>query len=138
MPTLNQLIRNPRVPKREQKLSALVFKSNKSGKVIFCPQKGGTCKKVGILKPKKPNSANRAWARIRLKNGEEITVHIPGEKHGIAEYSYVLVKGGGAQDVPGSSYDVVRGYKEGNAEGVKERKQGRSLYGTKKPKNDSK
>jgi small subunit ribosomal protein S12 len=88
---------------------------------------------LGVTKPKKPNSANRAYARIILKNKKEITVYIPGEKHNLQEYSAVLVSGGGAQDLPGVKYHVIRGY--GGAEGVKDRKQGRSLYGTKKVKN---
>ena len=124
MSTLNQLVRNPRVPKR-----------TKSKSSFDSPQKAGSCKRVGISKPKKPNSANRAYARITLKNGKEITAHIPGEKHNLGEYSYVLVARSGAQDVPGSGYHVIRGW--GDAEGVKGRKQGRSLYGAKKP-DDSK
>ncbi|CAG8824082.1 9772_t:CDS:10, partial [Gigaspora margarita] len=97
------------------------------------PQKSGICKKIGVNKPRKPNSANRAYARVILKNKKEITVYIPGEKHNLQEFSSVLISGGGAQDLPGVKYHVVRGY--GDTEGVKERKQGRSLYGAKKTKN---
>ena len=84
------------------------------------------------MKPKKPNSANRATARVVLKNKKEITVYIPGEKHNLQEYSSVLISGGGAQDLPGVKYHVIRGH--GDTEGVKDRKQGRSLYGAKKAK----
>jgi small subunit ribosomal protein S12 len=94
------------------------------------------CKKVGVLNPKKPNSANRAFARIILKNKKEITVSIPGEKHNLREYSYVLIGGGGAKDLPGVKYHVIRG--KGDAEGVSNRKQGRSLYGTKSDKKKAK
>ncbi|CAJ0908505.1 13439_t:CDS:2 [Entrophospora sp. SA101] len=97
------------------------------------PQKSGICKKIGVNKPRKPNSANRAYARVILKNKKEITVYIPGEKHNLQEYSSVLISGGGAQDLPGVKYHVIRGC--GDTEGVKERKQGRSLYGAKKAKN---
>ncbi|CAG8708434.1 1704_t:CDS:2, partial [Cetraspora pellucida] len=94
-------------------------------------QEGGLGKER-VLKPMKPNSANRPFARVRLKNKKVITVYIPGEKHNLQEYSSVLVCGGGAQDLPGVQYHIVRGC--GDAEGVKERKQGRSLYGAKKAK----
>jgi small subunit ribosomal protein S12 len=87
------------------------------------------CKKVGVLNPMKPNSANRAYARVILKNKKEVTVSIPGEKHNLREYSSVLICGGGAKDLPGVKYHVIRG--KGDSEGVKNRKQGRSLYGTK-------
>ena len=144
MTTINQLKRNPRTSKqRKSKLLALKFNSSNNGKKkrIYLsnnPQKLGICKKVGILNPMKPNSANRAYARVVLKNGKEITVYIPGEKHNLQEYSSVLIGGGGAQDLPGVKYSVIRGCEKGDAEGVKERRQGRSLYGTKKPKSDSK
>ncbi|CAI2193820.1 12361_t:CDS:2 [Funneliformis geosporum] len=82
----------------------------------------------------KPNSANRAYARVSLVNGKEITVYIPGVKHNLNEFSSVLISGRGAKDLPGVKYRVIRGYKHGDAEGVKERKQGRSLYGAKKAK----
>lgn len=86
----------------------------------------------------KPNSANRAYARVALNNKKEITIYIPGEKHNLNEYSSVLVNGGGAQDLPGVKYSAIRGYGKADLEGVKERKQGCSLYGTKKPKSSSK
>lgn len=130
MSTINQLINHPRVPKRK-KIKSKVLGGN--------PQMKGTCKKIGVTKPKKPNSANRAYARVLIttKSGgvrkkREITVYIPGEKHNLQENNTVLISGGGAQDLPGVKYHVVRGY--GDTEGVKERKQGRSLYGTKKIK----
>lgn len=82
------------------------------------------------IKPKKPNSALRSYARVILKNKKEVGVYIPGEGHNLQEYSSVLISGGGAQDLPGVKYHVIRGY--GDSEGVKNRKQGRSLYGTKK------
>src|SRR6185503_3811502 len=100
------------------------------------PQKSGICKKIGVNKPRKPNSANRAYARVILKNKKEITVYIPGEKHNLQEYSSVLISGGGAQDLPGVKYHVICGC--GDTEGVKDRKQGRSLYGTKKAKSSGK
>jgi small subunit ribosomal protein S12 len=136
MPTINQLVRNPRTPKlKKPRLLALKsnFSDNGKKKKYFLsnnPQKSGICKKVGVLKPMKPNSANRAYARVILKNKKEITVYIPGEKHNLQEYSSVLISGGGAQDLPGVKYHVVRGCAD--TEGVKERKQGRSLYGNKK------
>src|ERR1043166_1622225 len=140
MSTINQLVRNPRVPKKKKtKLLALKLNFSNNGKkkkyyLSNNPQKLRTCKKVGILNPMKPNSANRAYARVKLVNGKEITIYIPGEKHNLQEYSSVLVSGTGAQDLPGVKYHVIRGYHRADAEGVKERKQGRSLYGTKKPK----
>ncbi|CAJ0849645.1 21881_t:CDS:2 [Entrophospora sp. SA101] len=130
MPTINQLVKNPRVPKpKKTKLLALKANWNSRKKKYSAannPQKSGICKKIGVIKPRKPNSANRAYARIVLKNKKEITVYIPGEKHNLQEYSSVLISGGGAQDLPGVKYSVIRG--RGDAEGVKDRKQGRSLY----------
>ena len=136
MVTLNQLVRNPRVPKKKKtKLLALKFNWNSLKKrytLANNPQKSGICKRVGVNKPKKPNSANRAYTRTMLKNKKEITVYIPGERHNLQEYSSVLISGRGAKDLPGVKYHVIRGY--GDTEGVKERKQGRSLYGAKKVK----
>lgn len=133
MPTINQLVKKTRAPKKTKLgLLALKFSYNSRKKkysLSNSPQKSGICKKVGVLKPMKPNSANRAYARVILKNKKEITVYIPGEKHNLQEYSSVLISGGGAQDLPGVKYSVIRG--RGDAEGVKDRKQGRSLYGTK-------
>jgi len=142
MPTINQLVKNPRTPKqRKTKLLALKYNFTDNGKkkryyLSNNPQKSGICKKVGVLKPMKPNSANRAYARVILKNKKEITVYIPGEKHNLQEYSSVLISGSGAQDLPGVKYHIVRGHAD--TEGVKDRKQGRSLYGTKKAKSNSK
>src|SRR5947207_2327516 len=143
MPTINQLVRNPRIPKpKKSSLLALKFnfRDNSKKKKYYLsnnPQKSGICKKVGVLKPMKPNSANRAYARVVLSNKKEITVYIPGEKHNFQEYSQVLISGRGAKDLPGVQYRVIRGYSRGDdKEGVKGRKQGRSLYGTKKPKSE--
>ena len=142
MPTLNQLVRSPRIPKlRKKKLLALKYNWDPQKKRFTpsnSPQKRGTCRRVGVEKPKKPNSANRAYARVVLSNKKEITVYIPGEKHNLREYSSVLVSGRGARDLPGVKYRVVRGWRKGDAEGVKERKQGRSLYGNKRGKQDKK
>ncbi|CAG8684967.1 5335_t:CDS:1 [Racocetra fulgida] len=121
MPTTNQLINNPRIPKKHKK-SHWSF-----------PQKSGICKKVGKMKPKKPNSALRSYARVITylkKKRKEVTVYIPGEGHNLQEYSRVLFCGGGPKDLVGVKYHVIRGYSD--CEGVKNRKQGRSLYGTKK------
>jgi small subunit ribosomal protein S12 len=136
MATLNQLVKNPRVSK-QKKSRLLALKANWNSRrrkysLSDNPQKSGICKKVFVMKPKKPNSANRATARVVLKNKKEITVYIPGEKHNLQEYSSVLISGGGAQDLPGVKYHVIRGH--GDTEGVKDRKQGRSLYGAKKTK----
>ncbi|CAG8630641.1 2746_t:CDS:2 [Ambispora gerdemannii] len=136
MPTINQLVNKPRTSKAK-KTKELALKINwnsqsKSYSFANSPQKSGICKKVGVLNPRKPNSANRAFARVVLKNKKEVAVYIPGEKHNLQEYSSVLISGGGAQDLPGVKYHVIRGH--GDAEGVKERKQGRSLYGVKKKK----
>ena len=127
MPTINQLSRNPRVPK-SKKTELLALKTNwnslkREYSPCNSPQKRGICKKVWTNKPKKPNSANRSCVRIKLNNGKEITVYIPGEKHNLTEYSSVLISGRGAKDLPGVKYRVVRGYKSGDAEGVKERKE---------------
>ncbi|MEG7978620.1 MAG: 30S ribosomal protein S12 [Mollicutes bacterium UO1] len=136
MPTINQLVKHPRVAKkRKTKKLALKMSWNSQHKTysfLDSPQKSGICKKVGVLKPRKPNSANRAYARVVLKNKKEITVYIPGEKNNLQEYSSVLISGGGAKDLSGVKYHVIRGC--GDTEGVKDRKQGRSLYGTKRAK----
>jgi small subunit ribosomal protein S12 len=96
------------------------------------PQKRGVCLKVTTMTPKKPNSALRKIARVRLTNGEEITAYIGGEGHNLQEHSVVLVRGGRVKDLPGVRYHIVRGVLD--TEGVRDRKQGRSLYGAKKPK----
>jgi small subunit ribosomal protein S12 len=97
-----------------------------------CPQKRGVCTQVKIQTPKKPNSALRKIARVKLSNSKEVTVYIPGEKHNLQEHSIVLVRGGRVRDLPGVRYHVIRGALD--AAGVEDRKQGRSLYGTKRPK----
>jgi len=140
MPTINQLVKNPRVAKI-RKTRKLALKSSwnslhKTYSFLDSPQKSGICKKVGVLKPRKPNSANRAYARVVLKNKKEITVYIPGEKHNLQEYSSVLISGGGAKDLSGVKYHVIRGHAD--TEGVKDRKQGRSLYGAKRAKESKK
>uniref|UniRef100_UPI0030DF6D42 ribosomal protein S12 n=1 Tax=Acer pseudoplatanus TaxID=4026 RepID=UPI0030DF6D42 len=123
MPTIKQLIRNPRQPIRN------VTKSPALG---GCPQRRGTCTRVYTITPKKPNSALRKVARVRLTSGFEITAYIPGIGHNSQEHSVVLVRGGRVKDLPGVRYHIVRGTLD--AVGVKDRQQGRSRYGVKKPK----
>nr|YP_010379499.1 ribosomal protein S12 [Astragalus gypsodes]AJE72764.1 ribosomal protein S12 [Astragalus crassicarpus]UCS40607.1 ribosomal protein S12 [Astragalus gypsodes] len=123
MPTINQLIRNTRKPIRNVK---------KSPALRGCPQRRGTCTRVYTITPKKPNSALRKVARVRLTSGFEITAYIPGIGHKLQEHSVVLVRGGRVKDLPGVRYHIVRGTLD--AVGVKDRKQGRSKYGAKKPK----
>ena len=123
MPTINQLVRNPRVtPKAKSKVKDL----------DACPQRRGVCLQVKTVTPKKPNSALRKVARVRLSNGKEITAYIGGEGHNLQEHSIVLVRGGRVRDLPGVRYHVVRGALD--CIGVENRKQGRSKYGVKKPK----
>nr|AGS43997.1 ribosomal protein S12 [Vicia faba]QJQ79485.1 ribosomal protein S12 [Vicia faba] len=122
MPTINQLIRNTRQPIRTV---------TKSPALRGCPQRRGTCIKVYIT-PKKPNSALRKVARVRLTSGFEITAYIPGIGHNLQIHSVVLVRGGRVKDLPGVRYHIVRGTLDAAA--VKDRRQGRSKYGTKKPK----
>ena len=121
MPTMNQLIRRNRRPPR---------KFSKSPVLEKCPQKRGVCLQVKTMTPKKPNSALRKIARVRLSNGKEVTVYIPGEGHNLQEHSIVLVRGGRVRDLPGVRYHIVRGALD--ALGVEGRKQARSLYGAKK------
>ena len=121
MPTVNQLIRKGRRRVR--------WKS-KSPVLDQCPQKRGVCLQVKTMTPKKPNSALRKIARVRLSNGKEVTVYIPGEGHNLQEHSIVLVRGGRVRDLPGVRYHVVRGALD--TLGVEGRKQSRSLYGAKK------
>nr|QKY63555.1 30S ribosomal protein S12 [Acer sterculiaceum subsp. sterculiaceum]QKY63556.1 30S ribosomal protein S12 [Acer sterculiaceum subsp. sterculiaceum] len=123
MPTIKQLIRNPRQPIRN------VTKSPALG---GCPQRRGTCTRVYTITPKKPNSALRKVARVRLTSGFEITAYIPGIGHNSQEHSVVLVRGGRVKDLPGVRYHIVRGTLD--AVGVKDRQQGRSKYGVKRPK----
>ena len=138
MPTVNQLLRKPRkTPKRKSTTPALktVLNSLKRRKKDLhkgAPFKRGVCLKVTTVTPKKPNSALRKIARVRLSNGMEVTAYIPGEGHNLQEHSIVLVRGGRVRDLPGVRYHVVRGVYD--TQGVEGRKQGRSLYGTKKEK----
>jgi small subunit ribosomal protein S12 len=123
MPTINQLIRKPRSPKpTRDKVPALEE----------CPQKRGVCTRVFTTTPKKPNSALRKVARIRLTNGYEVTGYIPGEGHNLQEHSVVLIRGGRVKDLPGVRYHIVRGSLD--TQGVKDRRQSRSKYGAKRPK----
>ena len=123
MPTINQLLRKKRVrPKSRDKVPAL----EKS------PQKRGVCIKVYTTTPKKPNSALRKVARVRLSNGFEVTAYIPGEGHNLQEHSVVLIRGGRVKDLPGVRYHILRGNLD--TQGVADRKKRRSLYGTKKGK----
>ncbi len=123
MPTINQLIRKPR--------RSPAFKS-KTRDLVGSPQKRGVCLQVRTMTPKKPNSALRKIARVRLSNGREITAYIGGEGHNLQEHSIVLVEGGRVPDLPGVRYHVVRGALD--CLGVEGRKQGRSLYGAKRAK----
>jgi small subunit ribosomal protein S12 len=121
MPTINQLIHKPRVKASRRSKSAALKK---------CPQRRGVCLQVKTQTPKKPNSALRKVARVRLSNGTEVTAYIGGEGHNLQEHSIVLVRGGRVKDLPGVRYHVVRGTLD--TAGVKNRKQGRSKYGVKK------
>ena len=123
MPTINQLVRQGR-QKIKKKTTAPALKS--------CPQKRGVCTRVYTTTPKKPNSALRKVARVRLTNGMEVTSYIPGEGHNLQEHSVVLIRGGRVKDLPGVRYHIVRGTLD--AVGVAKRRQGRSKYGTKMPK----
>ena len=123
MPTINQLIRKPRVSKP---------KRNKVPAMEANPQKRGVCSRVYTTTPKKPNSALRKVARVRLTNGIEVTTYIPGVGHNLQEHSIVLIRGGRVKDLPGVRYHVIRGTLD--AVGVNGRKQGRSKYGAKRPK----
>lgn len=134
MPTINQLARKGRRrPGKRTKAPALHFAYNAiKGRTRWTggsPQKRGVCIQVKTVTPKKPNSALRKVARVRLTNGMEVTAYIPGEGHNLQEHSVVLIRGGRVKDVPGIGYHVIRGTLD--AEGVAERKQGRSRYGTK-------
>ncbi len=123
MPTINQLIRKGRTDKTKRKLS----KALKN-----CPQRRGVCLRVYTTTPKKPNSALRKVARVRLTSGIEVTAYIPGEGHSLQEHSVVLVRGGRVKDLPGVRYHIVRGALDST--GVEKRKKSRSKYGTKRPK----
>ena len=123
MPTINQLVRARRVTKKAK---------SKSPALVGCPQKRGVCTRVYTQTPKKPNSALRKVARVRLTTGMEVTSYIPGVGHNLQEHSVVLIRGGRVKDLPGVRYHIVRGKLE--AHGVQDRKQSRSKYGSKRPK----
>ena len=123
MPTINQLVRNERKK---------VIKKSKSPALESCPQRRGVCTRVYTTTPKKPNSALRKVARVRLSNGKEINAYIPGEGHNLQEHSIVLVRGGRVKDLPGVRYHIVRGALD--TAGVAGRTQRRSKYGAKRPK----
>ena len=123
MATINQLVRNP----RKSKISKSDVPALES-----CPQRRGVCTRVYTTTPKKPNSALRKVARVRLTNGQEVTSYIGGEGHNLQEHSVVVIRGGRVKDLPGVRYHIVRGSLD--TQGVENRKQGRSKYGTKKPK----
>jgi len=123
MPTINQLIKNGR---------QRVKKKSKTPALIGCPQKRGVCIRVYTSTPKKPNSALRKVARVRLTNGIEVTSYIPGIGHNLQEHSVVLIRGGRVKDLPGIRYHIIRGTLDSS--GVEDRRRGRSKYGAKKPK----
>ena len=123
MPTINQLIRQPRVLQNAR---------NKVPALEACPQRRGVCTRVYTTTPKKPNSALRKVARVRLTNGYEVTSYIPGEGHNLQEHSVVLIRGGRVKDLPGVRYHTIRGVLD--TQGVSNRRQRRSKYGAKRPK----
>jgi small subunit ribosomal protein S12 len=123
VPTVNQLIRFGRSPQRSK---------NKTPAMAACPQKRGVCTRVYTMTPKKPNSALRKVARVRLTNGFEVTAYIPGEGHNLQEHSIVLIRGGRVKDLPGVRYHIIRGVLDSS--GVEGRHNSRSKYGAKKPK----
>ena len=136
MPTINQLVRKRRTQKTKKSKSPVLnigynskdkVQTNKTG-----PQKRGVCTRVGTMTPKKPNSALRKYARVRLSNNMEVTAYIPGEGHNLQEHSVVLIRGGRVKDLIGVRYHIVRGTLD--TAGIEKRRQGRSKYGTKKPK----
>ena len=137
MPTINQLIKNRRSKKnRKSKSPVLGIGLNtlkRKNTSLNAPQKRGVCVRVGTMTPKKPNSALRKYARVRLSNGKEVDCYIPGEGHNLQEHSVVLIRGGRVKDLIGVRYHIVRGTLD--TAGIDKRRQGRSKYGTKKPKN---
>ena len=136
MPTINQLVRNGRANKVWKSKSPALnkgFNSLRSKTTnLSSPQKRGVCTRVGTMTPKKPNSALRKYARVRLSNGMEVTAYIPGIGHNLQEHSVVMIRGGRVKDLPGVRYHILRGTLD--CAGVNDRKQSRSLYGAKKPK----
>ncbi|MFW5486844.1 MAG: 30S ribosomal protein S12 [Desulfovibrio sp.] len=123
MPTINQLISKSRKK---------VLKRKKTPALLECPQRRGVCTRVYTTTPKKPNSALRKVARVRLTNGIEVTAYIPGEGHNLQEHSVVMIRGGRVKDLPGVRYHIIRGSLD--TAGVQDRRQGRSKYGAKRPK----
>ena len=123
MPTINQLVRKSREK---------VLKRNKVPALKSCPQKRGVCLRVYTTTPKKPNSALRKVARVKLTNGQEVTAYIPGEGHNLQEHSVVLIRGGRVKDLPGVRYHIIRGTLD--TQGLEKRRQRRSKYGAKRPK----
>ena len=123
MPTINQLVRKGR---------KVVKKKSTAPALKACPQKRGVCTRVYATTPKKPNSALRKVARVRLTNGMEVTSYIPGEGHNLQEHNSVLIRGGRVKDLPGVRYHIIRGTLD--SQGVNDRRQGRSKYGAKRPK----
>jgi small subunit ribosomal protein S12 len=136
MPTINQLVRKSRKDKTKKSKSPVLNVSFNSMERKTTehnnPQKRGVCTRVGTRTPKKPNSALRKFARVRLSNGREVDTYIPGEGHNLQEHSVVLVRGGRVKDLIGVRYHIIRGTLD--TQGVNNRKQGRSKYGTKRPK----
>jgi len=138
MPTINQLVRKGRKPTRKKaKAPALRFRFNTLKNRMArepqgSPQKRGVCTQVRTVTPKKPNSALRKVARVRLSNGIEVTAYIPGEGHNLQEHSIVLVRGGRVKDLPGVKYHIIRGALD--TAGVEDRRQSRSKYGAKRPR----
>lgn len=136
MPTINQLIRKGRKSKGKKSTAPALNRGYNSFKKTltndFAPQKRGVCTRVGTMTPKKPNSALRKYARVRLSNNLEVNAYIPGIGHNLQEHSVVLIRGGRVKDLPGVRYHVIRGALD--TASVVDRKQGRSKYGAKKPK----
>lgn len=136
MPTINQLVRKGRkkqtTKSKSPALQAIFNSLNSKNTPLSCPFKRGVCVKVTTMTPKKPNSALRKIARVRLTNGMEVNAYIGGEGHNLQEHSIVLVRGGRVKDLPGVRYHIVRGSLD--TQGVNDRNQGRSKYGTKRPK----
>ena len=137
MPTINQLVRKGKRKSKNKKTKTPALKSvynslERTTKPVNAPFKKAVCLQVKTMTPKKPNSALRKVARVRLSNGDEVTAYIPGEGHNLQEHSVVLVRGGRVKDLPGIKYTLVRGVYD--LAGVDDRKSSRSLYGTKKPR----
>lgn len=138
MPTINQLVRKGRQSKKKKSTAPALqytfnaYSQRRTRRRKGAPQKRGVCTQVKTMTPKKPNSALRKVARVRLSNGIEVTAYIPGEGHSLQEHSVVLIRGGRVKDLPGVRYHIVRGTLD--SDGVKNRQQARSKYGTKRPK----